>query len=609
MCMRRLLGLSTLLFVLFAIGGCTTSQINAHNPIPDSERITLNYVADFEFAPYRVATDEGYFGYEIDVNNAIFSGTKYKLEYRFEDLGIDNLAELARREDIDIFGWRVISPVTQEHMLVSDPVYQFNWGAVTLPEIGPLEEADYADYTIGITYRKYPYNYLVTQLGLQNVIEFDNYSDSAEALINGDIDIWFEEREITNYYLTRTSHYAPTVFHEETNIPMDIGLLIRPDLVDLHAEVNERIAAIRQDNQLESFYLRYFQRHSPEYLENQEIRTRNVVLASIGAIVILVVIVVMILRFNRKYRKTTKDLAVANTTLQETQEQYTAAVDGSNDGILYYSDRTQELILSERFCEILEIAHCDNFTLDQFFGVLASRLHEVHNAKLQEFIHFFDTKDIGVFTNEFRTKEGVDDPQWYSIRVKFENTDGNWTAGGVLSDITERKKAEANTLYFARHDYLTGIYNRMYLMELAREIIATAKIKGELFCVLYIDLDNFKKVNDTYGHDHGDEALQRVVASILGILPKDAVFARVGGDEFVIILPGNYQPEAICNRILEKISTISIHEIQIGASIGIACYPSQAQTMEKLIILADTASRASKSKGKNCWSYAQNKDS
>lgn len=590
--------------VLFA--GCAERQLDV-TPIPDDEKTTLQYVADFEFAPYRVATDEGYFGYEIDVNNAIFSGTSYKLNYRFEDLGIDQLEELAKRDDIDILGWRVITPVTQQYMLVSDPVYEFNWGAVTLPHIGELKEEDYFNYRIGMTYRKYPYNYLVTQLGITDYVVYDNYGDAAEALVNGDIDIWFEEKEITNYYLIRTSHYATTIFHEETNIPMDVGLLIRPDLVDLHREVNERIAAIKKDNQLESFYMRYFQKHSSDYLKQQEIRTRNIILLSTAVVAVFAFATFMIFRFNRKYRRTSQELAAANFSLAETKEQYTTAVSGSNDGILYYSDRSGALVLSDRFCEILGIDSRHEYTLEQLGAVLYQRVRDEYHHKISEFCSFIREKLTGFFESEFHLKEGPG-AQWVSIRVKFKSTDANWTAGGVLSDISARKEAEDRTLFFARHDYLTGIYNRMYLMELATEYLTSAQTQHKTFCVLYIDLDNFKKINDTYGHDHGDEALRRTVDAIGKVLPTDAIFARVGGDEFVIVLPPQYDMEAICTELIEKISDIHIHDFQIGASIGIACYPEHGSTIDALITIADLASRRAKQLGKNRWAYSGHRD-
>ncbi len=594
--------LSAVMFALL-LSGCGARVADNETPIPDSERINIVYAADFEFAPFRVSTDQGYFGYEIDVNTAIFTDTKYKLEYVFRDLAIDNLEELAKSDEIDIFGWRVITPLTKQYMLLSDPVYEFNWGAVTLPDIGELTESDLFNYKIGIVHKKYPYNYLVSNLGIGNYVIFDSYIEAAESLIDGDIDIWFEEREISNYYLIRTSHYATTVFHEETNIPVPVGLLIRPDHTELHAEINRQIAKMKEINQLESFYYRHFQKHSREYFKEQERNTRNIILICVASVIVLIAITLYIYYINRKYRRTAKALSVVNISLEEAKEQFSAAVDGANDGILYYSERTGRLILSERFCEILGTGHKKRFELGELFEILFSVLQPRHHERVREFASYFSEKREGFFFEEFSTADAAQPARWVSVRIKLERRHGNWTAGGTLSDITERKEAEAKALYYAQHDYLTGIYNRLYLMRLANERISAARERREAFFVMYIDLDNFKKINDTYGHDHGDDALRAVVGVVRDILPEDAVFARVGGDEFVVLLPAKYQADSICGEMTRKISALSVRDVRIGASIGISCYPEDYETIEELIVSADTASRFSKDNGKNRWSY------
>lgn len=589
------------MLILGELSGCTGDKSAEMELIPDSERIEIVYAADFEFAPFRVATDQGYFGYEIDVNAAIFSETRYKLNYVFRDLRIDNLEELAKSRDAHIFGWRVITPLTEKYMLLSDPVYEFNWGAVTLPDMGRLSEQDYKNYKIGIVHRKYPYSYLVAQLGLENVVEFSSYDAAAEALISGDIDIWFEEREISNYYLIQASHYASTEFHEETNIPVKVGLLIRPDLKELHAEVNRQIRKIKANNQLESFYMRHFQKHSSEYLHNERARTRNIVLFSVATALMSVCVVLYILILNRKNKRTSIELAKVNTSLLEAKEQFSAAVGATNDGILYFSERVGDLILSERFCEIIGVPYADSFTLPELKLIIRERISPKFRHKLEGLISAFESRGSGSFSEEVQT-EGGGETRWVSFRIKFERHEDNWVAGGILSDISERKESEAKTLYFAHHDFLTGIYNRMYLMKLAEELIHAAQESGERLSFLYVDLDNFKRINDTYTHEKGDEALKAVVSAIDGLIPEGSVFARVGGDEFVLAIHERYNAEYLCDTILNEISKIRVNALKVGASIGIAVFPVDADTVEGMIVCADKASRHSKDTGKNRWS-------
>ncbi len=569
--------------------------------IPDEDRIPIVYAADFEFAPFRVSTDEGYFGYEIDVNYAIFANTKYKLEYRFENLAIDNLEELAKSEEIAIFGWRVITPVTQQYMLMSDPVFEFQWGAVTRQDIGTLTPEDYKNYRIGIVHKKYPYNYLVMQMGLENVVIFDKYEEAATALAAGEIDIWFEEREISNYYTIKSKVYATTIFHDETVIPLEVGLLIRPDLVDLQREINEQIRIIKETNQLESFHLRHFQKHSSEYLRNQEIANRNIVIYSGLAVLVFTAITLGVIRLYRRNLALSRTLSSANQSLEMAKEQFSTAVSGANDGILYYSSKTDSIILSEMFCQILAVPHKESFTWEELEEILLNAVHARHHSRLQKFLAMQQQKTEGLFSQELRaTMPGA---SWIMLRVTFAKQLDHWVVGGTLSDITKRKEIEERTLFYAEHDFLTGTYNRMYLLRSAKELIASCENTGKKFSLLYIDLDNFKTINDTYGHDYGDDALKQVVAAIEKNLTPQDLLGRVGGDEFVVLLPESSDVEAVCGAICRDVAGLAIKDISIGASIGVAAYPKDGILIDALIVDADTASRQAKERGKNQWVY------
>ncbi len=596
--------IAALLLCAFSmLSGCVQAA-GTQETTPPENKFRVVYAADFEFAPFRVETDEGYFGYEIDVNTRIFADTKYELDYQFQDLAIDNLEELAKDKSIDIFGWRVITPATQEYMLLSDPVYEFNWGAVTLQSFSDqqLDAEEYFKHKIGIVNKKYPYNYLVTQLGVTDYVIYERYEEAAQALVDGDIDIWFEEREIVNYYIARASHFSPPYFHEETCIEVPVGLLIRPDLTELHATINEQIAKMKRDGELETFYLRHFQKHSEEFLASEAARTRNIMLVSAGAILVLFLIVLYILHINRRYARTSEELSRTFASLEEAKEQFSAAVDGANDGILYYSRRTGKLVLSERFCQLFHLPHKKRFELKELEAMLLGKVHPKHHAEVRAFAACFGQEEETAFNAEFLLTD-PDAAQWVSLRVKFEYNGDNWVGGGTLSDITERKEAEAQTLFFARHDYLTGIFNRMYLIQLSADVIGAARESGSDFATLYIDLDNFKKINDNYGHDYGDEALKLVVKTIQEMLPPDAILARVGGDEFVVLLPGRHAPADVCVEMNRQVARLCVKDVLIGASIGVSRFPQDAVTIEELIVKADLASRAAKTAGKNGFTF------
>lgn len=188
-------------------------------------------------------------------------------------------------------------------------------------------------------------------------------------------------------------------------------------------------------------------------------------------------------------------------------------------------------------------------------------------------------------------------PQWFEGK----------SVGKVWSfrDITERKQAEEYVRHQARHDFLTGLSNRVQFNERLSEVLATAQQTENLLAVLFIDLDRFKLVNDTLGHAIGDLLLQVVVERLTGCLRSGDLIARWGGDEFTLLLPKIScadDASMIAQRILKSLNpgfNIEGHHIHITGSIGIAVYPQDGQDAETLIKNADAALYRAKEGGRN----------
>lgn len=175
----------------------------------------------------------------------------------------------------------------------------------------------------------------------------------------------------------------------------------------------------------------------------------------------------------------------------------------------------------------------------------------------------------------------------------------------ILRDITERKRYEETIRYQAFYDSLTTLPNRLLLKERMNLEISHAKHTGEKIAVMYLDLDRFKLVNDTLGHDIGDKLLKEVAERLKNCLQTKDTVARIGGDEFVILLPGITQDEnlgKISDKILNTIREpllIDTHELYISVSIGVTVYPDDGQDYETLLTNADVAMYRAKEKGKN----------
>ena len=179
----------------------------------------------------------------------------------------------------------------------------------------------------------------------------------------------------------------------------------------------------------------------------------------------------------------------------------------------------------------------------------------------------------------------------------------------VLTDISEQKKAENKLRLLVNYDPLTGLPNRTLLLERINHAIDFAKRKSKSMAVLFIDLDRFKQVNDSLGHDKGDQLLQEVTHRLEKTLRIDDTLARIGGDEFVVLLE-NFSNNNQLGRIAEKvINTIGIpvqlagNLISVGASVGIALYPNDGNQSDELLRHADVAMYHAKQGGRNNFKF------
>ncbi|MGI6549973.1 MAG: PAS domain S-box protein [Syntrophomonadales bacterium] len=179
--------------------------------------------------------------------------------------------------------------------------------------------------------------------------------------------------------------------------------------------------------------------------------------------------------------------------------------------------------------------------------------------------------------------------------------------GGVIivSDFTERKQYEDTIRHLAYHDALTGLPNRLLIQDRITVALSQSKRYKQLLALVYIDLDNFKVVNDTLGHMAGDELLQHVSRRLKSLVREGDTIARMGGDEFMLLFPDIKEPGdavIIASKILQSFSSpyhVDGHEIHTTASIGISVFPEDGQDVETLIKNADSALYRAKEQGGN----------
>lgn len=195
--------------------------------------------------------------------------------------------------------------------------------------------------------------------------------------------------------------------------------------------------------------------------------------------------------------------------------------------------------------------------------------------------------------------------------VSVMQTEWNNEPAFVVSfrDITERKKSEELLEYMSQHDYLTDLPNRIHFEAQLSDAIRDSEDKSQHMALLYVDLDGFKGVNDTLGHDAGDLVLKETSRILCNCLRRGDTVARLGGDEFAVILKGLVNPaysDMIASRILKALDNAYVFEgqdIHVKASIGIATYPFAGVNEIELLKNADVAMYKAKKAGKNRYCY------
>ncbi len=179
----------------------------------------------------------------------------------------------------------------------------------------------------------------------------------------------------------------------------------------------------------------------------------------------------------------------------------------------------------------------------------------------------------------------------------------------LLEDVTDERKAVERLQHLASHDPLTDLPNRLQFQDTLPSTIALARRHQRMCAILFVDLDRFKPINDSYGHAFGDEVLKTVARRLLEAIRQSDSAARIGGDEFAIVLPdlsARSEAALVAEKVIEAINRpIQINEVttSVGASIGIAIFPDHGDDPDVLAKLADEAMYRAKLSGRNQYSF------
>ncbi len=296
----------------------------------------------------------------------------------------------------------------------------------------------------------------------------------------------------------------------------------------------------------------------------------------------------------------------AEQALRDSEERFRATFSLAAVGIAHVSPSGRWLRVNDRLCRILgcsreELLEGDGPDIPhpRDLGIIAGQAQRLLAG------------DIDDYELERHHVHRDGHAIWLHITVSLvHDDDGNPKYFiAVLEDISQRKGMEQQLVYQSQHDGLTGLPNRTLLRDRLELTLARAQRDGEMAAVMFLDVDRFKNINDSLGHDAGDEVVRQVARRIRDCLRKEDTVARLGGDEFAVVLPGILRAEDAgisARKLLESLSSpmmVNGRELFVTVSIGISIYPRDGADEQALLKNADTAMYQAKSTGRNTLQF------
>ena len=294
--------------------------------------------------------------------------------------------------------------------------------------------------------------------------------------------------------------------------------------------------------------------------------------------------------------------------LEKSQRQLQAVIQNVMDGIISINEAGEIQGFNPAAEQIFGYSQQDILGKN-IKALLSEHDSEQHDACIHQYLHAEPGKILGIRGREMLAirKNGEAFPMELSLSKMILGGQNYFV--GIARDITERKLAEQKISHLAHYDFLTDLPNRALFLNSLELSLSLAKRNNYRVAVFFLDLDGFKKINDTLGHDAGDLLLQDVAKRLKKTIRTSDTVARVGGDEFTFVLnnPGSEQGVLlVANKIIATLSEpfdLNGKICNIGGSIGISLFPDDAQSQEQLVTQADGAMYLAKQSGKNTYKF------
>ena len=284
------------------------------------------------------------------------------------------------------------------------------------------------------------------------------------------------------------------------------------------------------------------------------------------------------------------------------------ALESSLDGFWDWDIINESIYFSPRYKEQLGFRDCE---LPNEFSSWESRLHPDDRKEILARVHAYLKEPWGYWEEEFRLRHKDGSYKWILARAvpTLDSDHKPIKLTGVHIDVTDRVHAERKIKFLAYHDWLTKLPNRMLLNDRLEHALAQAKRANTQVFVLFIDLDQFKHINDSLGHPVGDSVLRKVAKRLVEQVREGDTLARLSGDEFAVLLENVSEPEdviIITEKLLASLRQQFVeqdHKFYLSASIGISSFPADGDEPATLLKNADAAMYQAKRSGRNRFQF------
>lgn len=581
---------STFIVILVLLCHITTpftlvSPVNA-SPLPELTNEEKEYLA--QKSVIRVGVDPAWMPFEaIEKNTHVGMSADYlnlvadKLGIRFQLVPTVNWIETLEKgktRGCDIFALAMETPERKTYMNFTQPYIVIPLVIATTKDAPFIADLpDVIDRRIGMVKGYAFVEFLKAEYPEMRVIEFDTLYDGLVALEKNEIYGFIDNLTSISYEITR-SFSSSLKISGRVNRNWNLGIAVRNDAPVLLSILDKAVKSI-DNNAVQEIHSKWI---SVTYEHRFDYSLAWKILAVIGIIAFFFMYSYLKIK---KYNRTLQEL---NGRLQDSEASFRSLLNKAHEGIAVVQNK-RLMYVNPSVCKITGYDEAQLLALDSFLPLVAP-----------------EDRDT-MITNHLNRLAGKPSPDRYESNVLRPDGsrcpiemsgvlirwNGEVATLNVVSDISERKAAEEVVRFMALHDNLTQLPNRYLFKERLERALSQARRSNQPLALLFIDLNGFKTVNDTHGHDVGDLLIKGVAERLQSLMRESDTLARMGGDEFVILLPlvnGQSGVEALIARIegvLEPPFHFGSLEIESHASVGFALYPEHGKTEEELLRTAD----------------------